>query len=80
MPIPTSLKAITPTSSAGLTPMGIVKPTPSIAVAHSQTAHLEEKTPKKLSRPKSISPNKRKDIKKQLQQKVKPTGFDKRYL
>jgi hypothetical protein len=49
-----------------MTPTGIVKPTPSIAVTHTKSIEREEKSSKHRTKP--LSPSKRRDIKKHLQQ------------
>ena len=59
------------------TPTGIVKPTPSIAVTHTQSIEREEKALINLSqRSKPSSPSKRKDIKKHLPHKSKHSALD----
>lgn len=61
------------------TPTGVVKPTPSIAVTHTQSIEREreEKALINLSqRSKPSSPSKRRDIKKHLQHKSKHSALD----
>lgn len=71
-----TVKAATSVAST-TTPTGIVKPTPSIAVTHTQSIEKEEKSLINLSqRVKQTSPSKRKDIKKHLQHKNKHTALD----
>lgn len=75
----TGLSTIKPATSVAstTTPTGIVKPTPLIAVTHTQSIEREEKALINLSqRSKPVSPSKRKDMKKHPQHKSKHSTFD----
>ncbi|KAG5684041.1 hypothetical protein PVAND_013294 [Polypedilum vanderplanki] len=73
-----TIKTITSTSTT-TTPTGVVKPTPSIAVTHSQSIEREEAALLNLTTThvRSLSPSKRKELKKFMQQKNKHSAFDK---
>jgi hypothetical protein len=76
-PISTSIKTATPAPST-TTPTGVVKPTPSIAVTHTQSIEREEAVLLSLaSHVRAMSPSKRKELKKFMQQKSKHSAFDK---
>lgn len=71
------MKSATSAVASTTTPTGVVKPTPSIAVTHTQSIEREEKALLNLSqRSKPASPSKRKDIKKHLQHKSKHSALD----
>lgn len=76
--IPSTVSVPSSTSKPVMTPTGIVKPTPSIAVTHTKSIEREEKNSSSSKhRMKPLSPSKRKDIKKHLQQlKSKHAAID----